>query len=30
MIDGLQKDGLVDAYDHNAMGVCADAMRYRI
>lgn len=25
MIDGMQKDGLVDAYDHNAMGVCADA-----
>lgn len=24
MEDGLQKDGLVDAYDHNAMGVCAD------
>lgn len=24
LIDGLQKDGLVDAYDHNAMGVCAD------
>lgn len=24
MIDGLQKDGLVDAYDNNAMGVCAD------
>ena len=24
MIDGLQKDGLVDAYDHNAMGVAAD------
>ncbi|MCF1422119.1 acetyl-CoA C-acyltransferase [Mangrovimonas futianensis] len=23
--DGLQKDGLVDAYDNNAMGVCADA-----
>ncbi|WP_224483175.1 acetyl-CoA C-acyltransferase [Robertkochia aurantiaca] len=23
--DGLQKDGLVDAYDKNAMGVCADA-----
>jgi acetyl-CoA C-acetyltransferase len=22
--DGMQKDGLVDAYDHNAMGVCAD------
>ncbi len=25
LIDGMQKDGLVDAYDHNAMGVCADA-----
>ena len=25
MIDGLQKDGLSDAYDNNAMGVCADA-----
>ncbi|MCM4157384.1 acetyl-CoA C-acyltransferase [Gramella sp. AN32] len=24
MIDGMQKDGLVDAYDENAMGVCAD------
>ena len=24
MVDGLQKDGLVDAYDNNAMGVCAD------
>lgn len=23
--DGMQKDGLVDAYDQNAMGVCADA-----
>ena len=23
--DGLQKDGLVDAYDQQAMGVCADA-----
>lgn len=22
--DGMQKDGLVDAYDHNAMGTCAD------
>ncbi len=22
--DGMQKDGLVDAYDQNAMGVCAD------
>jgi len=25
LIDGLQRDGLVDAYDKNAMGVCADA-----
>lgn len=25
MEDGMQKDGLVDAYDKNAMGVCADA-----
>ncbi|MCC5946099.1 MAG: acetyl-CoA C-acyltransferase [Bernardetiaceae bacterium] len=25
LIDGLAKDGLTDAYDHNAMGVCADA-----
>ncbi len=25
MVDGLQKDGLTDAYDNNAMGVCADA-----
>lgn len=24
MIDGMQRDGLVDAYDNNAMGVCAD------
>jgi acetyl-CoA C-acetyltransferase len=24
MDDGMQKDGLVDAYDNNAMGVCAD------
>ena len=24
-IDGLQKDGLTDAYDQQAMGVCADA-----
>jgi len=24
MEDGMQKDGLVDAYDKNAMGVCAD------
>ncbi len=32
MIDGLQKDGLVDAYDQNAMGVCADlcATEYKI
>ena len=25
LIDGMQKDGLLDAYDNNAMGVCADA-----
>lgn len=25
LVDGMQKDGLVDAYDNNAMGVCADA-----
>ncbi len=25
MIDGLSKDGLTDAYDHKAMGICADA-----
>ncbi|NNT72999.1 acetyl-CoA C-acyltransferase [Flavobacterium sp. IMCC34852] len=24
MVDGMQKDGLTDAYDGNAMGVCAD------
>ncbi|MBF6608728.1 MAG: acetyl-CoA C-acyltransferase [Flavobacterium sp.] len=24
LVDGLQKDGLTDAYDNNAMGVCAD------
>ncbi len=24
MVDGMQKDGLVDAYDQNAMGVAAD------
>lgn len=24
LIDGMQKDGLVDAYDQNAMGTCAD------
>jgi len=31
-IDGLAKDGLVDAYDHMAMGVCADntAREYQI
>lgn len=23
--DGMQRDGLIDAYDQNAMGVCADA-----
>jgi acetyl-CoA C-acetyltransferase len=32
MVDGMQKDGLVDAYDNNAMGVCADlcATEYNI
>lgn len=25
LVDGLSKDGLTDAYDHKAMGVCADA-----
>lgn len=32
MVDGLQKDGLTDAYDQNAMGVCADlcAKEYEI
>jgi len=25
LIDGMQKDGLVDVYDNNAMGICADA-----
>ncbi|WP_348799714.1 acetyl-CoA C-acyltransferase [Flavobacterium adhaerens] len=32
MIDGLQKDGLTDAYDNNAMGVAADlcATEYQI
>lgn len=25
LIDGMQKDGLVDAYDQQAMGTCADA-----
>ncbi|MCL4124896.1 UNVERIFIED_CONTAM: hypothetical protein GTU68_024443 [Idotea baltica] len=29
LIDGMQKDGLVDAYDDNAMGVCADACAKR-
>ena len=24
MVDGMQKDGLTDDYDNNAMGVCAD------
>ena len=24
LVDGMQKDGLTDAYDNNAMGVCAD------
>lgn len=32
LIDGMQRDGLVDAYDNNAMGVCADlcATEYNI
>jgi acetyl-CoA C-acetyltransferase len=32
MVDGMQKDGLTDAYDNNAMGVCADlcAAEYKI
>lgn len=32
MLDGMQKDGLVDAYDNNAMGVSADlcASEYKI
>ncbi|WP_136480873.1 acetyl-CoA C-acyltransferase [Cognatitamlana onchidii] len=25
LIDGMQRDGLVDAYNSNAMGICADA-----
>jgi len=32
MADGLQRDGLSDAYDNNAMGVCADlcATEYKV
>jgi len=32
MVDGMQKDGLTDAYDNTAMGVCADlcATEYNI
>jgi acetyl-CoA C-acetyltransferase len=32
LVDGLAKDGLTDAYDHQAMGVCADntAKEYEI
>jgi len=32
LVDGMQKDGLTDAYDNNAMGVCADlcASEYNI
>lgn len=32
LVDGMQKDGLTDAYDGNAMGVCADmcAAEYNI
>ena len=32
LVDGMQRDGLQDAYDNNAMGVCADlcATEYKI
>lgn len=32
VIDGLAKDGLTDAFDHNAMGVCGDlcAREYKV
>lgn len=32
LVDGMQKDGLTDAYDNNSMGVCADlcATEYNI
>lgn len=32
LVDGMQRDGLVDAYDNNAMGTCADlcATEYEI
>ncbi|MEM0992548.1 MAG: acetyl-CoA C-acyltransferase [Bacteroidota bacterium] len=32
LVDGLAKDGLVDAYNHQAMGICADntATKYQI
>lgn len=32
LVDGMQRDGLQDAYDNNAMGVCADlcAAEYKI
>jgi acetyl-CoA C-acetyltransferase len=32
LVDGLAKDGLTDAYDHMAMGICADhtASKYQI
>lgn len=32
LVDGMQRDGLVDAYDNNAMGTCADlcASEYNI
>ncbi|RKN77993.1 acetyl-CoA C-acyltransferase [Ulvibacterium marinum] len=29
LVDGMQKDGLVDVYDQNAMGVCADSCASR-
>ncbi len=32
LVDGLSKDGLTDAYDHQAMGICADntAKKYNV
>ncbi|MEO1012654.1 MAG: acetyl-CoA C-acyltransferase [Bacteroidota bacterium] len=29
LVDGMQRDGLVDVYDQNAMGVCADSCAER-
>lgn len=32
LVDGLERDGLADAYDHSAMGICADntAKKYEL